>query len=106
MNATTSMPKPKQPEPLTAHKRFDTFIGAKHTESASYGEQQDAAYPSAAGVPWINDESFAWLPGVVQRKPGALRNGASFGDLPPTATAQAGPDARCRRRHGDGTRAM
>ena len=71
MNATTSIPKLKQPEPLADHKRFDAFIGTKHAGNASYGEQQMAAYPTAAGVPWISDESFEWLPGVLQPKPEA-----------------------------------
>ena len=60
----TSTPKLKQPKPSAAHKRLEAFIGTWNAEGTSYGgETQDAADPRAAGVPWISDESYEWLPG-------------------------------------------
>ena len=60
----TSTPKPKQPKPSEAHKRLEVFIGTWHAEGTSYGGGgQDAVDPRAAGVPWISDESYEWLPG-------------------------------------------
>ena len=60
----TSTPKPKQLKPSAAHKRLEAFIGTWHAEGTSYGGGgQDAADPRAAGVPWISDESYEWLPG-------------------------------------------
>ena len=60
----TSTPKPKQPKPSAAHKRLKAFIGTWHAEGTSYGgEEQDAADPRAAGVPWKSDESYEWLLG-------------------------------------------
>jgi hypothetical protein len=55
------MLKLKQPEPSSAHKRLDVFIGDWHAEGTSYDDHQDAADPRAAGVPWMSDESYEWL---------------------------------------------
>ena len=37
-----STPKPNQPKPTAAHKRFEIFIGNWHAEGTSYGDGQDA----------------------------------------------------------------
>jgi hypothetical protein len=51
----------KQPEPSSAHKLLDAFIGDWHAEGTSYGDHQDAADPRAGSMPWVSDESYEWL---------------------------------------------
>ena len=58
-----STPDLKQPKPTASHRRLEVFIGNWHAEGTSYGDGQDATDPRAAGVPWMSNESYEWLPG-------------------------------------------
>ena len=53
----------KSPDPNSAHKLLDAFVGSWRVEGKSFAEGQTTDDPRASAVAWSGEDSYEWLAG-------------------------------------------